>query len=199
MRKLLAVATMATALGINSAAHAAGSAEAGQGKSAVCAACHGTDGNSVNPAWPSLAGQHASYMVAQLQAFKDGERQNDLMTPMAAGLSEQDMQDLAAYYEAQEPATLAADPELVERGRQIYLGGDLDRQVTACAACHGPTGRGNPLALFPRIAGQHATYAEIALQDFAAGDRANPMMQDIATRMSPDDMRAVSTYMQGLR
>lgn len=199
MRKLLAVATMAAAVGINSAAHAEGSAEAGQGKSAVCAACHGMDGNSVNPAWPSLAGQHADYTVAQLQAFKAGERQNDLMSPMAANLSEQDMLDLAAYYEAQEPAALAADPELVERGRKIYLGGDLGRNITACAACHGPTGRGNPLALFPRIAGQHATYATATLQGFAAGERVNQMMQDIAARMSENDMHAVSAYVQGLR
>lgn len=199
MRKLLAVALMAAALGFSSAAHAEGSAEAGQGKSAVCAACHGPDGNSVNPEWPTIAGQHAEYLVAQLQAFKDGARQNALMSPMAAGLSAQDMLDLAAYYEAQEPAGLEADAALVERGQRIYLGGDLERNVTACAACHGPSGRGNPLARYPRIAGQHAAYTTATLEGYAAGARNNQMMQDVAARMSAEDMRAVSAYVQGLR
>lgn len=199
MRKLLAVAMMAAALGSGGAAHAEGSVEAGQEKSGTCIACHGPDGNSVNPAWPTLAGQHAEYLVAQLQAFKAGERQNDLMTPMAVGLSEQDMQDLAAFYEAQEPAGLEADPDLVERGRRIYLGGDLESNITACAACHGPGGRGNPLAAYPRIAGQHATYTAATLEGYAAGARVNPMMQDIAARMSAEDISAVSAYVQGLR
>lgn len=199
MRKLLTVATMAAALGIGSAAHAEGSVEAGQEKSVVCAACHGPDGNSFNPEWPTLAGQHASYTAEQLEAFKDGRRQNDLMTPMALGLSEQDMRDLAAFYAAQEPAALEADPELVELGRKLYLGGDLERGVTACIACHGPTGQGNPLARYPVVAGQHATYTAATLQAYADGQRPNPMMQQIAGRMTADDMRAVSAYLQGLR
>lgn len=199
MRKLLAVATLAAALGISSAAHAEGSVEAGQGKSAVCAACHGPDGNSFNPEWPSLAGQHASYTIEQLQAFKEGRRQNDLMSPMAIGLSEQDMRDLAAYYEAQEPAALEADPELVEDGQRIYRGGDLERGVTACIACHGPAGRGNPLARYPVVAGQHAAYTTATLQAYAEGERRHQMMEEIATRMSAQDMRAVGAYLQGLR
>jgi cytochrome c553 len=199
MRTLLTVATMAAALGIGSAAHAEGSVEAGQEKSVVCAACHGPDGNSFNPEWPSLAGQHASYTVEQLEAFKDGRRQNDLMTPMALGLSEQDMRDLAAYYAAQEPAALEADPELVELGRKLYLGGDQERGVTACIACHGPNGQGNPLARYPVVAGQHAAYTAAALQAYADGKRPNPMMQQIAGRMTADDKQAVSAYLQGLR
>lgn len=199
MRKLLTVATMAAALGIGSAAHAEDSVEAGQEKSAVCAACHGPDGNSFNPEWPTLAGQHASYTAEQLEAFKDGRRQNDLMTPMALGLSEQDMRDLAAFYAAQEPAALEADPDLVELGRKLYLGGDLERGVTACIACHGPSGQGNPLARYPVVAGQHATYTAATLQAYADGQRPNPMMQQVAGRMTADDMRAVSAYLQGLR
>jgi cytochrome c553 len=199
MRTLLTVATMAAALGIGGAAHAEGSAEAGQEKSVVCAACHGPDGNSFNPEWPSLAGQHPSYTVEQLEAFKDGRRQNDLMTPMALGLSEQDMRDLAAYYAAQEPAALEADPELVELGRKLYLGGDQERGVTACIACHGPNGQGNPLARYPVVAGQHAAYTAAALQAYADGKRPNPMMQQIAGRMTADDKQAVSAYLQGLR
>jgi cytochrome c553 len=199
MRKLLAVAVLGAALGISSAAQAEGSAEAGQAKSAVCAACHGMDGNSLNPEWPSLAGQHAAFIAVQLKAFRDGVRQSPLMSPMAIGLSDEDIRDLAAFYEAQAPAALEADPELVERGARIYKGGDLERGVTACIACHGPTGRGNPLALYPVVAGQHATYTQLALGSYASGERINTMMQEIAGRMTDDDKAAVSAYMQGLR
>lgn len=199
MRKFLAIAAMAAALGVNSTAQAEGSVEAGQQKSAVCMACHGPDGNSLNPEWPSLAGQHAAFIAAQLEAFKSGARQNALMSPMAIGLSEQDMLDLAAYYEAQQPAAGEADPDLVEAGRKLYLGGNQERGVAACIACHGPTGRGNPMALYPVVAGQHATYIALALQAYASGERLNAMMQEIAANMSEEDIAAVSSYMQGLR
>lgn len=199
MRKLLAIAAMAAALGISSAAQAEGRVDAGQEKSAVCVACHGVDGNSVNPDWPSLAGQHASYTVAQLVAFQEGQRENILMSPMAMGLSEQDMLDLAAFYAAQPLAAREADPEYVEAGRRLYQGGDLERSITACIACHGPTGQGNPLANYPVVAGQHAAYTAQTLQDYANGVRPNQIMQEIAARMSAEDMRAVSEYLQGLR
>ncbi len=199
MRMLLAVAAAAAALGMNNTALAEGSVEAGQQKSAVCMACHGPDGNSLNPEWPNLAGQHASYIADQLAAFKSGARQNPLMSPMAISLTEQDMLDLAAYYEAQAPAALEADPALVEAGRKLYLGGDQEKGVAACIACHGPTGRGNPMALYPAIAGQHAAYAAGALRAYAAGERVNAMMQEIAARMSEEDIAAVSSYIQGLR
>lgn len=199
MRKLLSVATMAAALGFHGLAQAEGSVEAGQEKSVVCAACHGPDGNSAMPDWPSIAGQHTSYLVTQLEAFKSGERQNALMSPMAVGLSEQDMLDLAAYFNAQAPAAREADPELVDHGRRIFLGGNLERGVTACVACHGPSGQGNPLAGYPVIAGQHASYTTTTLQGYAAGERQNPMMQEIAARMSADDIRSVSAFLQGLR
>lgn len=199
MRKPFAVAMMAAALGISSTALAEGSAEAGQEKSAVCVACHGMDGNSANPEWPSLAGQHASYLAVQLTAFRDGVRQNPLMSPIAMGLSDQDVLDLAAYYEAQRPAAREADPQLVETGKRIYKGGVPERGVTACIACHGPTGQGNPLANYPVIAGQHAAYAALSLRNYASGERPNPIMQEIAARMSEEDIRAVSEYVQGLR
>lgn len=199
MRKLFAVAATVIALGMSTTAQAEGSVEAGQQKSAVCVACHGPDGNSVNPEWPSLAGQHASFLVAQLKAFKTGTRQNALMSPMAIGLSEQDMQDLAAYYEAQQPVVREADPEYVAAGRQLYVGGDTNRGITACAACHGPTGQGNPLARYPVIAGQHAAYTALALRDYASGKRENQIMQDIAGRLSGEDIQALSNFLQGLR
>lgn len=199
MRKLLAIASMAAALGMTGTALAEGSVEAGQAKSAVCAACHGPDGNSLNPEWPSLAGQHASYLVSQLEAFKSGQRQNPLMSPMAIGLSEQDMQDLAAFYEAQQPTAREADAALAEAGRRLYIGGNATQGVAACIACHGPTGQGNPLAGFPVIAGQHATYTQLALNAYASGERPNEMMQEIAARMTDEDIRAVSAFLQGLR
>lgn len=181
---------------------ARGSAEAGQAKSATCAACHGADGNSFNPEWPSLAGQHAGYIVQQLEAFQDGTRQNVLMTSQAQGLSEQDMLDLAAYYTRQVPKPGTADPELARLGEDIYRGGNPETGVTACIACHGPTGSGNPAAEYPVVRGQHATYLARALEAFANDDRRsdpNQMMRNIAARLDEDEIAAVASYMQGLR
>ncbi len=203
MRKAL-FATLALALASAplGTASAEGSAEAGQAKSAVCVACHGVDGNSVNPEWPSLAGQHAIYIAAQLQHFKDGDRQNVLMSPQAAALTAEDMADLAAYYSAQTLTPKEADPDLVTRGQKIYRGGDEARGITACIACHGPNGQGNVVANYPVVAGQHATYLANQLRLYANGDRSsdpNQMMRSIARRMTENDIRAVTSYMQGLR
>ncbi len=202
MRKFLVLAALAAALGTAGPAQAQGSAEAGQAKSAVCAACHGPDGNSANPEWPSLAGQHPDYLVTQLQAFKAGDRQNVLMSPMAMPLSDEDMQDLAAYYAAQTIQPKEADPDLVERGRSLYRGGDPGKGIPACIACHGPTGQGNPLAGYPVVAAQHATYTASALKAYRAGERrsdGNQMMRNVANNMSDEDIRAVASYLQGLR
>lgn len=182
--------------------HAKGNAEAGKAKAATCMACHGADGNSANPEWPNLAGQHESYTVAQLEAFKNGKRQNALMSPMAAGLSEQDMADLAAWYASQAATTGKADPELVSTGQRVYRGGNASRGVPACIACHGPAGAGNPLTVYPKLSGQHATYTYMQLKAYADLTRKsdkNQMMRNIADRMSDADMRAVASYIQGLR
>jgi cytochrome c553 len=181
-----------------------GSADAGRDKSATCAACHGVDGNSPAAEWPSLAGQHASYIVQQLRAFQSGERDEITMTPFAAGLSEQDMADIAAYYEAQTPVPRGADPEHVSLGERIYRGGIADRGVAACIACHGPSGRGNPLAAYPVVSGQHANYTFNTLRQYAAGERRSDqgmgqVMRDIAAALREDEMRAVASYMQGLQ
>lgn len=201
MKKFSAVALISLAVGFASAALAEGSAEAGKAKSTVCAACHGADGNSVNPEWPSLAGQHAGYIIDQIAAYKSGDRQNALMSAQAALLSDEDTADLAAYYAGQTLTPKEADPKLVDRGRRIYLGGDPERGISACIACHGPTGSGNPLAGYPAIAGQHATYAANQLRLYASGERkgANQMMRGIASRMTEDDIRSVTAYIQGLR
>jgi cytochrome c553 len=132
--------------------------EAGQAKSAICSACHGADGNSVTPEWPSLAGQHSDYIVRQLEAFRARERVDVGMQQFASTLSEQDMRDIGAYFSAQAQRAKGADPQLVGLGQQIYRGGLPERAIPACIACHGPSGMGNPLAAYPRVSGQHATY-----------------------------------------
>ena len=194
--------------GFNTAALAKGDVESGKAKSVTCAACHGTDGNSAIPMNPKLAGQHTNYLVKQLTEFKLASqtggkegRNNAVMNGMAAALSEQDIQDLAAYFSAQEPTASEASEEFVELGNKLYLGGDLERGITACIACHGPRGDGVSLAGFPDISGQHAAYIESQLKAFRSGDRANSlngMMGDIAKRMTDKDIEAISSYVAGL-
>lgn len=183
---------------------AAGDAEQGKTKSATCTACHGADGNSMNPEWPSLAGQHPKYITHTLQAFKSGQRSNVLMSGQAAALDDQAIEDLAAYYATQIPSKRTADPALVSQGERLYLGGDLERGISACTACHGPTGRGNPGAGYPALAGQHATYTANQLIAYRAGERQsdadqNQVMRNIAALMSDKDIRAVASYVQGLQ
>jgi cytochrome c553 len=173
----------------------------------VCAACHGTDGNSPLPANPSLAGQHAEYTLRQLASFKPqgaklAERNNPVMMGMVANLSAGDMRNLAAYFAAQKPAARAArDPELVKAGQAIYRGGIMQKGVAACSSCHAPNGAGIP-AQFPRIAGQHAEYTEAQLKAFRSGERANDpnrMMRVVAGRLTDREIKAVAEYVAGLR
>jgi len=181
---------------------AAGDAVAGKAKAASCAACHGADGNSANPEWPKLAGQHAPYLVKQLANFKAGGRNNAMMAPMAAPLSEQDMADIAAFFTSQTLAEGKADPALVAAGEKLFRGGNATTGVAACMGCHGPNGMGNPLANFPRLSGQHAAYTVNQLKTFRSGERANDagkMMQNIAARMTDAEMQAVASYIEGLR
>lgn len=178
--------------------------DAGQGaqKAAVCVACHGVAGNSVNPEWPSLAGQPEAYVVAQLKAFKHGGRVNPLMTPMAAPLSEKDMQDLGAYFSQQTPTGREADPSNWKAGEKLYRGGDAARGIPACIACHGPQGRGNEPAGYPALRAQHAVYAYAQLKAFQEGTRKSPgneIMAAVTDRMTDVEMRALASYLQGLR
>jgi cytochrome c553 len=181
-----------------------GSAEAGRAKSITCAACHGADGNSVNPEWPSIAGQHAPYIVNQLMAFKNGGRTNVLMAGQAMALSEQDMRDLAAYFASQTRAAKAvADPGSVDKGEALYRGGDKESGAAACMSCHGPSGQGNPAASYPSLRGQYAVYTAQTLRDYASdarkSDGVTKMMREIAKRLSEDEIVAVASYVQGLR
>jgi cytochrome c553 len=200
--KLVASVFLVAALGCNAPAFAAGSIEAGQAKSATCAACHGVDGNSANPEWPSLAGQHASYLTRQLQAFQSGARQNVLMTPMAMILSDEDVADLAAFFEAQTAKGGEADPSKLALGQRVYRSGNVRGNVMACAGCHGPNGRGNPGAGYASIQGQHATYAAAQLRAYRSGERGtdpNQMMRNVAALLSDEEIDAVASYLQGLR
>lgn len=181
-----------------------GSAEAGKAKSITCAACHGADGNSVNPEWPSIAGQHAPYIVNQLMAFKNGGRTNVLMAGQAMALSEQDMRDLAAYFAGQTRAAKAvADPGSVDKGEALYRGGDKETGAAACMSCHGPSGQGNPAASYPSLRGQYAVYTAQTLRDYASdarkSDGVTKIMREIAKRLSEDEIVAVASYVQGLR
>ncbi len=177
---------------------AAGNADAGKAKAAVCAACHGADGNSVNAQFPKLAGQNASYIIQELERFKSGYRKNPIMSGMAAGLSTQDMQNLAAWFSSQKVETGNADPSLVKAGEALYRGGDQASDTPACLACHGPDGAGNDPMKIPALAGQHAEYVVSQLQAFASGTRSSPMMNPIASRLTPAQMHAVASYIQGL-
>ncbi|HUJ00766.1 MAG TPA: c-type cytochrome [Usitatibacter sp.] len=165
----------------------------------VCAACHSADGNSVNPTFPVLAGQHADYIVAQLTAFKSGARPNPIMQGMAAGLSPEDMRNVAAWFESRKPLPhFAHDKLLVERGQQIWRGGVATGDVPACAGCHGAAGHGIP-AQFPRLAGQYPDLSFAWLRAFAAGTRPNSVMGPIASKLSENDMKALAEYISGLR
>ena len=184
------------------AGHAAGDPDAGKTKAAACVACHGSDGNSLNPEWPKLAGQHPGYTIKQLREFQAGETRSDqMMAPMIAGLDEQDLEDLAAFYAKQPRSGGFASEERVALGEKLYRGGNLQTGVAACMGCHGPRGLGDPLAGFPSLAGQHATYVVMQLRAFRSGERSNDsnrMMRDIVRWMSDEEMLAVAEYIAGL-
>lgn len=167
---------------------------------AVCAACHGADGNSGTPANPKLAAQHPAYTVKQLVEFKSGKRPNPIMQGFAAQLTPQDMENIAAYLGTQKAKPgFAKDKELVMLGERIYRGGIQERQLPACAGCHSPNGAGIP-AQYPRLSGQHADYTASQLVAFRDGIRQNsPQMSQIAQKMNDREIRAVSDYIAGLR
>jgi cytochrome c553 len=167
---------------------------------AVCAACHGADGNSAISANPKLAQQHPDYIVKQLQEFKSGKRANAIMMGMSAALSEQDMKNIAAWLETKAAKKgFAKDKELVTLGERIYRGGIADRQIAACAGCHSPTGAGIP-SQYPRLAGQHADYAVAQLTAFRDGVRKNnTQMTQVAAKLNDREIKAVSDYVAGLR
>jgi len=201
MKKMLLTVVLGMTLTMSASVMAAGNAAAGKTKSAMCAACHGADGNSPTNMFPKLAGQGEAYLVKQLTEFKSGVRSNAVMAPMVASLNEQDMADLAAYFSGQTIAPGAVPEDLLEAGQKIYRAGNKESGVPACMACHGPTGAGVPAAKWPALSGQHSAYVEAQLKTFADGTRSNDpnsMMRDIASKMTADEMKAVAAYVAGL-
>lgn len=167
---------------------------------AVCAACHGEDGNSTIAANPSLAQQFPAYLLKQLQEFKSGKRDSAIMKPMAEMLSDEDMVNVSAWLGTQKAATgVATQKDLVAMGERIWRGGIAERQIAACAACHSPNGGGIP-AQYPRLGGQHAEYTAAQLTAFRDGVRTNsPHMRDVAAKLNDREIRAVADYVAGLR
>ena len=176
--------------------------EAGKAKSALCAGCHGPDGNSFAATWPKLAGQHANYLVKQLKEYKTGVRVDPTMTGMASILDDQGMDDVAAYFASQVSKPVAFDQSKIALGETIYRGGITQGSIPACMACHGPDGSGNAPAKFPSLKNQHADYTVAQLKKFRDGSRSNDtagMMRNIAVRMTDDEMMAVAAYIAGLK
>lgn len=192
-----------------------GDATAGAGKAAACAACHGLDGNSSDPQYPKLAGQHERYIARQLALYKSGERENPIMLGFAATLSAQDMRDIGAYFASQKVVPGVADDSLIAEGpnqgrkfyavgEKLYRAGKSGGSVPACQACHGPTGTGNPGPAWPSLGGQHAGYTATQLTAFRDGKvwgkdaNANAIMAGVAAQLSDEEIQALATYIEGL-
>ena len=232
-KSLIAFSVSFALLNMPGIAQAAGDVEAGQSKSTSCTNCHGDEGNSMMPLFPKLAAQNAGYLVKQMQAFKDGSRSGPMMASMVARLSDEDMQDIAAYYQAQavtsnslppldlddddddedseltaeqkEAAKTAAQKQqdaLLVTGYDVYRNGDLENEISACIACHGPYGEGNKPASFPALKGQHADYLIKTLTDFKSGARtknSDNMMHMIAKKMDSEEIKAISYYISVMK
>ena len=195
------IATVAMLLGMVSTAWAAGDPVVGKQKAALCIGCHGVDGNSSNPAWPSLAGQHAEYLTKQVNDFKSKARVDGTMNAMVGSLSDADTANISAYFASNKAKLAGANKDSIELGKKIYRGGIASRGIAACASCHGPSGAGNPAAKFPALSGQHSKYTVKTLNDFASGTRSNDpqgMMRDVAIKLRANEIKAVSDYIAGL-
>jgi cytochrome c553 len=212
-KKLLAFSLTLAFSSTQGILHAESNISSGKEKAASCASCHGENGNSLVSTFPKLAQQHTSYLIKQLQAFKDGSRKDPMMSAMAMGLTKEDMIDIANFYAEQKisanelpvlddededetPAAKKTDIQtIIAQGSDLYRNGDLTREVSACIACHGPFGDGNKPAAFPSIKSQHAEYLIKALTDFKSGARSNNpenMMHMIARKMTDDEIKAVA-------
>jgi len=189
-------------MGVSGLVHAEGDAEAGKSKAAACGGCHGADGNSGVSAFPKLAGQNVRYLVKQMQDIQSGARSVPAMAGQLDGKTKQDMADIAAYFSSQFPTVGAANKDLVELGEKIYRAGSKESGVSACTACHSPTGKGNAMAGFPSLGGQHADYIAAQLRAFREGERTNDgdskMMRSVAFRLTNKEIDAVASYISGL-
>jgi len=213
MKKFIITTLSAVAIISSSTIMAAGNAETGKAKAATCLACHGPDGNSIAPNFPNLAGQGEAYMKKQLIAFKAGERKDATMNAMSMALDEQAMEDISAFYTTQKLKPGLADPKQVDAGKKIYKGGIMETNVPACMGCHGPTGSGNPGALYPQLSSQKSAYTEKQLKDFRSAaqnpdQEATPigrhndpsaMMRNAVKHLNDYEIKAVAQYIQGLQ
>ena len=202
-RAIILVSTLLSlgSLLVAQAAVAQGDAAAGQAKAALCAACHGIDGNSAIATNPKLAGQNSNYLVKQLKDFKSGARPGPIMSAMVLALTDQDMQDIAAWFASQEVTLLGADPASLELAETLYRAGNNELSVAACSACHSPTGQGNAPAGFPALSGQHAEYTLQQLKDFRSGVRQNDdeaVMRTLVERLTDKELEALASYVSGL-
>jgi cytochrome c553 len=206
-KKILGSAALVSLLATSAALASGGDIEAGQAKAATCVACHGVDGNSAVPTFPKLAGLGHKYLLKQMLDIRDGRRPVALMAGQVDNMSDDDLADIAAFYNAQTRTSGSADPDKIEVGRKIYLAGIADRQVPACSGCHSPTGNGNGPAGYPALGGQHAEYIASQLKMFRKGyedptGRTNggdaKIMRTTAFRMSDMEIEAVASYIAGL-
>lgn len=200
MKKLLV--SLLVSASVSGFAMAEGDPEKGESQAASCFGCHGMDGNSTAPSFPKLAGQSETYLVKQLSDIKSGRRESAVMAGFAAGLTPEMMANISAFYASKEVSSGTTDPDKAELGERIYKAGLPAKGVAACGACHGPNGQGTGLAGFPALKGQYAAYVEGQLKAFAQGTRNNDpsnMMGDIASKMGPEDMAAVASYVEGMK
>ena len=202
MKKLILAGI--TMLFFMSGAAMAGDAAAGKTKSAACGGCHGFDGNSPVPAYPKLAGQNEAYIVKQIHDFKaNTDRQNAIMMGMVAAVSDEDAADIGAYFQSQSIKEAAAfEADKIAAGRELYKGGDLQKGIPACQACHGPTGAGTAGIGYPQLGGQYVEYTLAQLKAFKDGSRKNDdkmLMRSIVEKLSDEDMVAVANYIASLK
>lgn len=201
MKKSLIAVLFAIGTTSVESAEIVGDVAAGKARSALCLSCHGPGGNSLNPMWPKLAGQHPDYIKQQLALFKAGKRYDPVMAPMALALDEQAAADLGAYFKSEKRTAGVADPAKAEQGKEIYYAGIPERGVVACGTCHGLEGYGNPGAGFPNIASQHAFYIMKALKDYRAKKRTTDpagVMQGVTANMTDAEIDQVANFVQGM-
>jgi len=201
MKRLIAGVVLG--VGLTAMAHGAGDPAAGEQNAAVCAGCHGQGGGKpIMASYPKLTGLGEKYFYNQLVDIKNGDRAVPEMTGILDAMSDQDMWDLAAYYNDQEMAVAQADPDLVEQGQAVYRGGNMASGVPACSGCHSPNGAGNEPAGYPALGGQSAEYVANQLKAYRDGERAGTananIMVDVATRLTDAEIEALANYVSGL-
>ncbi|MBD3641320.1 MAG: cytochrome c4 [Marinobacter sp.] len=201
MKKLIAGVVLGVSL--TTLAHGAGDPQAGEQNAAVCAGCHGQGGQKpVMGVYPKLSGLGEKYLYDQLAAIKSGDRAIPEMTGLLDNMSEQDLQDLAAYFDSQDMIVSQANPDTIDQGAALYRGGNLATGVPACAGCHNPQGKGNEPGGYPALGGQNAEYVIKQLNAYRDGSRntgANAaIMMDVAAKLTDAEIEAVANYVSGL-